>query len=79
MALITVLEQVSKDRQDVHKPTRCLVSDFIGSDGKRYLQLDTFGTDERAFPGKVSQSIQLDENVARLLKELIEITFPALR
>jgi hypothetical protein len=79
MALISVLEEISKERQTVHKATRCLVSDFVGSDGKRYLQLDTFGSEDRAFPAKVSQSIQFDEDGARALKALINKTFPHLR
>jgi hypothetical protein len=79
MALISVLEEISKERQSVHKPTRCLVSDFMGRDGKRYLQLDTFGSEDRSFPGKVSQSIQFDEDGARALKAVINKTFPDLR
>ena len=48
------------------------------SGGNRYLQLDTYGSDERAIPGKVSQSIQLDEAAARELKRLIQQNFPGI-
>ena len=79
MALITGLERVTKERQSIHKPTRCLASDFIASDGKRYLQLDTVGSDERAFPDKVSQSLQFDERGAEALLTLIAQTFPGVK
>jgi hypothetical protein len=73
------LKKSPKNGKSVHKATRCLVSDFVHSDGKRYLQLDTFGSEDRSFPGKVSQSIQFDEDGARALKGLIDKTFPHLR
>ena len=40
------------------------------------LQLETYGSDDRAIPGKVSQVIQLDEAGARELKRIIERAFP---
>ena len=49
---------------------------FVGPGGKKILQLDTFGTSERDFPDKVSQSIQFDEASAAMLRQLIEQTFP---
>jgi hypothetical protein len=72
MALIQEIECVTKERQVVHKPTRCLASEFIGPGDKRYLQLDTYGSDDREFPEKVSQAIQLDEDAARKMIDLIE-------
>jgi hypothetical protein len=45
-------------------------------DGRIYLQLDTYGSNERAIPGKVSPSIQVDENGAFELKQFLERTFP---
>ena len=47
-------------------------------EGRRYLQLDTFGSSDRVFRGKLSQSIQLDRKGARFLKALIERTFPGI-
>lgn len=78
MALIQSIERVTKERQTVHRPTRCLASDFIGPDNVRYLQLDTYGSNDREFPEKVSQAIQLDESGARELLRLIHATFPNL-
>ena len=42
MALVQNIERVTKARQVVHKPKRCLASDFIGPGDKKYLQLDTY-------------------------------------
>ena len=47
------------------------------SGGKRYLQLNTYGSDAREIPGKVSQTIQLDEASGRSLRRLIDRAFPA--
>ena len=45
-------------------------------EGSRYLQLDTYGSQERKILGKTSQSIQLDAKAAAALKSLIERVFP---
>ncbi|WP_439622240.1 hypothetical protein [Gemmata sp.] len=78
MALIAQIEQTTKERQRVHAPTRCHVSSFTADGGKTILQLDTFGTEDRTFTEKISQSIQLDEAAARQLLDLIRQTFPNL-
>lgn len=79
MALIQNIERVTKERQVVHRVTRCVVSDFIGSGDKRYLQLDTYGSEDREFPEKISQSLQFDEEGARSLLQFIREVFPRLR
>ena len=63
----------------VHGAVACAYSTFIGSDGERYLQLETFGSQERKIPGKTSQAIQLNASSAAELKRVIEQTFPELR
>ena len=78
MALIRELKEITKDRQTVHGSVECAYSVFTGADGRRYLQLETFGSKERKIPGKTSQAIQLNESSAAELKRLIEETFPAL-
>jgi hypothetical protein len=77
MALIIDIQKSSKERHCIHKPTRCLASTFVDGEN-HYLQLDTYGSEEREFPDKISQSIQLDENSARQLKAFIEKAFPSL-
>jgi len=46
---------------------------------RRFLQLDTLGSDERQVRDKVSQSIQFDAaSAAKLLKVILD-TFPELK
>jgi hypothetical protein len=73
MALVTSLEPSNKER-----PTRCLYSIVEAESGTRYVQLDTFGSEERQFTDKVSQSIQFDRQAASQLLALFRQTFPDL-
>jgi hypothetical protein len=45
--------------------------------GSRILQLDTFGSEDRQIPGKLSQTLQLDQEQARRLVNLINRVFPS--
>jgi len=47
--------------------------------GARLLQISTFGSDSRASSPKVSQTIQLDEGMARELRSALDDTFGAQR
>ena len=51
MALVQHIERTRKDRQEVHRPTRCLASGFT-SGTQRFIQLDTYGSDAREFSGE---------------------------
>lgn len=53
----------------------CYYQKVIGDDGSVNLHLTTFGSDDRAVPGKSSQSLQLNEASARDLIGIIEATF----
>jgi hypothetical protein len=63
----------------VHGEVECAYSIFTAEDGRKYVQLETFGSKERKIPGKTSQAIQLNEASAGDLKRIIEETFPRLR
>lgn len=78
MALVTSLEQNPKDRQSVHRPTRCFYAIVAGEGGERYLQLDTIGSENREIPEKVSQSIQFDRQAAGQLIQILRQAFPDL-
>jgi hypothetical protein len=78
MALVSSLEPNTKERQSVHRPTRCLYAIVEGPSGERYLQLDTVGSEDREIPDKVSQSIQFDRQAAGQLLHLLHRTFPDL-
>lgn len=47
--------------------------------GGSFLVLETYGSKDRAIPGKPSQSLLLDEDGAAHLVEIIGRAFPALR
>jgi hypothetical protein len=58
----------------VHDEVECSVTVFV-SNGRTFLQLDTYGSKSRQLTGKVSQSFQLDEPGATKLHALIGKTF----
>lgn len=66
MALIVMerYERQNKDNNRVHKEVDATYTDFFEG-GIRYFQIDTYGTDNREFRGKVSQSIQMSEETFR--------------
>lgn len=54
------------------QPTQVICRYRTGdASGTRILQLDTHGSEQRELPGKVSQTLQLDEARARQLWELL--------
>ena len=75
MAFIEQFFERVPDRISLHGPVRCAFSVFHHQ-GKTYLQLDTFGSENREFPGKVSQTLQLDEARATTLVAIIRSAFP---
>jgi hypothetical protein len=44
--------------------------------GRRVIQLDTYGAEDRDIPDKVSQTLQLDEAAARQLVKILQAAFP---
>lgn len=45
--------------------------------GRQVLHLETYGSSSRAIPGKVSQSLELDEQGARELIQILRDAFPS--
>lgn len=77
MAFVGEFQRVFSDRNGMHKPVLCGWRTF-NADGRTILQLDTYGSDERQIPNKVSQSLQLDRDGAAILLQLIRETFSGL-
>jgi len=74
MALVTKISEGFKNRHTIHKPTEC--SYFVVYDNdKKYLQLETTGSEDRQITGKVSQSIQFSPDAIKQLKELLSKEF----
>ena len=64
------IERIEKTRNVLHEKVHTTYTVFE-KDGKKYVQLDTYGKDDRDNPEKISQSIQLDEEMARFLVKLL--------
>ncbi len=76
MALIypESFDRIDKYRNTVHKPATAAFTVFE-LNGKKYFQIDTFGTTERVMPEKISQSIQIDKKMAEKLVDLLRQEF----
>ncbi|OBB25335.1 hypothetical protein A5792_28510 [Mycolicibacterium peregrinum] len=75
MAYIGEFTSVPSSTHSLHKPVLCGWRTF-DVDGTRILQLDTYGSEARQIPGKVSQTIQIDGARAAELVHLIKEIFP---
>lgn len=79
MARVEEFQKIEKSRNSVHEVVEAGYIVFTGNDGKRYVQIETYGSKTRKLQDKVSQTIQLDESGARALVKIIEVAFPGLR
>ena len=77
MAIVTRFSRVTKDRVGRPKNTECGFCP-VEIDGRTYLLLESYGSADRAIPGKVSQSLHLDRQRAADLKALLEQQFPGI-
>ena len=68
---LATIEKLNKDRNTIHEKVYATYSTF-DSYGKHYVQIDTYGRSDREQPGKISQSIQLDEMSAKFLFDLLK-------
>lgn len=64
------IKKVEKERVTVHEKVTSTYSIFE-TDGKKYVQIDTYGKSDRAIPEKISQSIQFDMESAKFLVKLL--------
>lgn len=65
---------ISKSKNNIHQITEAVYTVFEVS-GKTIFQIDTFGTNKRKHPEKVSQSIQIDKDMAQVLINKLKNTF----
>ena len=63
------IKKLDKERNSVHSKVRATYTTFT-SEGKKYFQIDTYGSPTREMKDKISQSIQIDKDTA---KELIKL------
>lgn len=79
MAQINVkdMKKIDKARNSVHEEAPATYTIFEDG-GEKYFQIDTYGRNEREFPEKISQSIQLNKESARRLARLLIETYDLL-
>lgn len=76
MARVRSLAQGNQAIRTHETEVDCFYNVINRPDGTRLLHLSTFGSDYRQSRPKSSQSIQINEDVARELISLLERTFP---
>ena len=79
MALINKdsFEHIKKDSNSIHDKVAATYATFVVNE-KKYIQIDTYGRLTRKDKNRVSQSIQIDEDVARELYDILRETFIAI-
>jgi len=75
MAVVRRLERVSLEGKSPHSEVECTYSIVSDDSGQRYLQIDTYGSNDRKIPGKKSQSVRLAPEAIAQLKTIIEQEF----
>ncbi|WP_300013126.1 hypothetical protein [uncultured Roseobacter sp.] len=75
MAFVKRIERDDREITALH-PTQ-LICRYIVSErnGKRLIQLNTHGSDDRDTPGKLSQTLQFDEQSAAELYQVLKREF----
>ena len=76
MAQITIekLSKIEKNRNMLHDVVEATYTTFE-KNGDTYFQIDTYGKSGRENPNKVSQSIQIDKETARVLVDILKKEF----
>lgn len=74
MALIRTLDPKEIARPSLHREIQASVAVFE-SDGKKVVQIDSYGRSDRMNPGKISQTLQFDEQSARQLLSILRREF----
>ena len=74
MALIRRFKEKKREKYKTHQPIDANYY-ILGRDGRKLLQIDTFGRSTRQNPGKQSQTIQLDKAGARSLFNILKRSF----
>lgn len=76
MAIVTRFYSDTRSFRRAAKTAECAHQVVVGEDGEPYLQLVTFGSEERQDIGSPSQNIRLDETAAHALVSIILDAFP---
>jgi hypothetical protein len=58
MAVVREFQLKDLDRVSTHSEVNATIS-LVESDGEKFVQIDTYGSKDRAMPNKISQSVRL--------------------
>jgi hypothetical protein len=71
MAIVRHLEEHPLQVEASHSETDCTYTLVKDREGKKYLQIDTYGSPDRKLEGKKSQSIRFAPEAVAELREII--------
>lgn len=71
---LKTIKRIDKDRNMIHTKVYTTYTVFE-KDEQKYFQIDTYGSNEREMPEKISQSIQFDKESAKFLVGLLKKEF----
>jgi hypothetical protein len=74
MALIRQFDRKHMERNSIHDEISASYTIFERDD-QRFIQIDSYGREDREIPGKKSQSIQLDRQGAYQLYKILRNEF----
>lgn len=71
MAIVKTLRRVNLERDTVHTEAECTYAIVLDPEGRKYLQIDTYGSRKRKILGKKSQSIRFTPKAILQLKSIL--------
>ena len=75
MAVVRRMDHMPLDKDSPHTDVDCTYSIVTDDQGRRFLQIDTYGSTTRKIPGKKSQSIRFAPEAIEQLKLLLREHF----
>jgi hypothetical protein len=69
MAVVRRFEPKELERSSRHSHVEATIS-TVEAEGEKFIQIDTYGSSDRAMPGKVSQSLRLSKSA---FDELVKV------
>jgi hypothetical protein len=77
LAIVRELKYRVLEKDSRHTDAECTYSIVNEPDGRKALQIDTYGSEHRKFPGKVSQSIRFSPEGLKQLRKILSEHFDA--
>ncbi|NTU70987.1 MAG: hypothetical protein HGB10_04095 [Coriobacteriia bacterium] len=75
MAIVRSLEQANLGHRSTHTEVEATYTVVNDDSGDKMLQVDTYGSADRAIPGKKSQSIRFAPEAIAQLKAILDSEF----